>query len=300
MSGCVWNTTYHIKYCGPTELADSVNIIMRQVEMSLSPFNPQSLISAINRCETDSVNQDITAVFNMSRRINAISGKAFDPTLSPLINLWGFGYERKGDSINVSPSDVVLALMKVGIDSCSIVDGHLLKKHPETTFNFSAITKGYGCDRIGEMFRHNSCESFMVEIGGELCLSGLNERGKPWRVMIEYPNESPDRDYTGVATVELTDCAVATSGNYRNYRDTDNGRIGHTIDLKGYPVKTSTLSATIIAPECAQADALATACMAMSPDSALAMVEMLNDVECMLVVAGDGYPDIKKSSHFPL
>ncbi len=301
LSGCVWNTTYTIKYSGPVELSDSVTGIMHDIEMSLSPFNPQSLISEINRGETDSVNSDIVAVFNMSREINERSAKAFDPTLSPLINLWGFGFQKISDTMRVTPGAVADALLKVGIDSCRIVNGRLCKKHPDTTFNFSAITKGYGCDKIGEMLQRNNCENFMVEIGGELRLKGLNDRGKPWRVMIEYPNESRERDYQGLITIVLTDCGVATSGNYRNYRDTENGRVGHTIDpATGYPVETSTLSATVVAPTCAMADGLATACMAMPSELALQMIQELADVECMLVVNVDDGVKVVKSAGFPI
>ena len=284
MNGSVWNTVYNIKYKGETALADSVTDIMRQVEMSLSPFNPGSVISRINSNETDTSDYRVEQVFGISKRVNRDSNGAFDPTLSPLINLWGFGYEKSCDSIP-SQSAIADALRIVGIDHCSIKEGRIIKKDPSTTFNFSAVTKGYGCDEIACMFKCNGVKDYMIEIGGEISLGGYNDRGKLWRIMVETPYESLLRDKKGVKTVALTDCGIATSGNYRNYHDTSLGKVGHTINpLTGYPVHTPTLSATVIAPTCAMADALATACMAMSPDSALSMITKLDSVSCLLIL----------------
>ena len=278
----VWNTTYTIKYRGDASLADSVQVIMKQVEMSLSPFNEESVISLVNRNESMAVDENIRRVFSLSREVNAISGKAFDPTLSPLINLWGFGYTGHESQ---EPCDSLIAstLAVVGIDSCRIEDGVMYKKAPETTFNFSAVTKGYGCDEIARMLKRNGVVDYMIEIGGEIALGGLNDRGRLWRIMIDAPVDTI-AGHEGLMTVELSDCGVATSGNYRNFRDTKSGRVGHTISsVTGRPVATSTLSATVIAPDCATADALATACMAMPADSALTMINRLPDVKALLV-----------------
>jgi len=299
LDGAVWNTEYSIKYRGDETLADSVRSVFKQVEMSLSPFNPKSVISRVNNNESMSVDSHVEAVFALSQEINTVSGGAFDPTLSPLINLWGFGYTEYSDT---EPSDSVIAvtLEMVGIDSCRIEKGIVCKKSPCTTFNFSAVAKGYGCDEIARMFRRNGIEDFMIEIGGEIALSGLNDRGLPWRVMVDAPIEAIS-GHTGLVTVELTDCGIATSGNYRNFRDTESGRVGHTISsLTGRPVVTNTLSATVIAEDCATADALATACMAMQADSALAMVERYPATECMLITGNSDSLSVTVTSGFPL
>ncbi|MDE6403474.1 MAG: FAD:protein FMN transferase, partial [Muribaculaceae bacterium] len=204
---------------------------------------------------------------------------------------WGFGF---GDQKSTSPDDAVIdsVLATVGIADCHIVGDSIVKKHPDTTFNFSAVTKGYGCDMIAAMFRRNGVGNYLIEIGGEIALNGHNRRGKPWRVMIDAPVDSV-AGHRGLLTIEPEQGGVATSGNYRNYRDMPDGRrIGHTISaVTGRPVVTNTLSATVIAPDCATADALATACMAMHPDSAVSMIRALPATELILVTldADDGY-----------
>lgn len=298
--GAVWNTTFTIKYSCGQNLDDSIMAVMNRIELSLSPFNSNSLISKINDNRSLAVDRDIINVMKISREINRASGKAFDPTVSPLINLWGFGYQDQDGAV---PDDsmIIKALTYVGIDSCHInPDMTVHKKSPETTFNFSAVTKGYACDEIGRMFNRNNVSNYMVEIGGEIALCGNNDRGTPWRVMIDAPVDSVAGHHK-LVTIEITNCGIATSGNYRNFRDTGSGRIGHTISpVTGQPVSTSTLSATVIAPDCATADALATACMAMPSDSALTMIEQLESTECLLVIAEDSTQSVVTTSEFPL
>ena len=284
IEGAVWNTTYSIKYCGDVTLVDSIHDIMRDVELSLSPFNPCSVISAVNDNRSMAVDSNIASVFDIACRVNELSHGAFDPTLSPLINLWGFGY-KAGDLSGPDDAMIDSVLTTVGITDCCIVDGMMVKKHPDTTFNFSAVTKGYGCDMIAAMLRRHGVDDYLIEIGGEIALSGLNMRGKPWRVMIDAPVDSV-AGHQGLMTIEPGEGGVATSGNYRNYRYLPDGhRVGHTISaVTGRPVVTNTLSATVIAPDCATADALATACMAMHPDSAMTMIRTLDNTEVILVV----------------
>lgn len=282
LDGGVWNTTYSIRYRGDASLADSVQLIMRQIEMSLSPFNKESVISRVNNNESTEVDDNVARVFEISKKVNSISGGAFDPTLSPLINLWGFGYT--GDC-TAEPSDSLIAstLAVVGLSDCRIDGRVLTKKSARTTFNFSAVTKGYGCDEIARMLKRNGVDDYMIEIGGEIALGGLNDRHRSWRVMVDAPVDTV-AGHEGLLTVELTDCGIATSGNYRNFKDTGAGRVGHTISpVTGRPIRTDLLSATVIAPDCATADALATACMAMPVDSAQSMINNLPDVRAILV-----------------
>lgn len=289
LSGATWNTTYTIKYEGAECLGDSVPKVLRAVELSLSPFNANSRISKINRNESIETDSLIERIMAISREVYARSGGAFDPTVSPLINLWGFGYEGN-DSRVPSDSAISAALGAVGFGECFTQGGAIVKKSPATTFNFSAVTKGYGCDLIGEMFRRNGVTNYMVEIGGELALSGVNDRGKPWRVMIEAPVEDSEGGRFGMSTVELTDCGVATSGNYRNYHDTSCGRVGHTISpVTGRPVATATQSATVVAPSCAMADALATASMVMPAEDAISMLGTMEGVGALIVTEDSVY-----------
>lgn len=299
--GAVWNTTYRVAYSGGKDLTDSIIAVMREVELSLSPFCDSSIISKINRNEPARPDSMLKTVFLTSQKINRLSGGAFDPTVGMLVNLWGFGEVGRA---NFAPTQEMIdsALASVGIGRCHIVGDSLTKPSPDTRFNFSAITKGFGCDKVGEMLSRNGCKDYMVEIGGEIALAGLNRHGKPWRIMIDAPIDNDSTvSHQRMAMIELTDKGIATSGNYRNFRRLDNGRrIAHTISpVTGKPIETSTLSATVIAPDAMTADAIATACMAMHPDSAIAMAETIDSVSILLVIQGDKGWELRQSSGFP-
>lgn len=289
-SGAVWATQYNITYYSDRDLSDSIQEVFRTVEMSLSPFNPQSRISRINRGETDSADVLTERVMAISQDINRASRGAFDPTVSPLVNLWGFGYTgHPSDGRLPSPSQAQIdsALMGVGIGDCSISGGKIAKKSPATTFNFSAVTKGLGCDLMGEMLRRNGCTDYMVEIGGEMALSGHNPRGGEWRVQIDAPVPDNTGMHRAMCVAEFTDCGIATSGNYRNFlTDTAGVRRGHTISpVTGRPVQTPLVSVTVVAPDCAEADAIATACMVSDPSAAEALVRGRKGIRALLVTA---------------
>lgn len=267
---------------------------MRQVNNSLSPFNDSSLVAAINRGEDPEADYLLQKVFTVSKQVNQWSGGYFDPTVAPLINLYGFG--PAGPS-NLSPtlSSLDSARSLVGLQDCSISNGHIVKKHPSTQFNFSAIAKGYGCDLVADMLRRNGCVDYMVEIGGEIAMSGVNPRGEDWHIQIDTPqenNESVTHDRLEVITPGKAykdgRCGVATSGNYRNYHVTSDGKKAvHTINpLTGAPAISSTLSVTVIAPSCILADALATACMAMPLDSAKAMIKRIPQTRAIFAIGG--------------
>lgn len=297
--GGVWTTTYNIVYRSGVNLEDSIQKVFYQVDESLSPFAKGSLVSAINRGETNSTDSLFRHIFRASQLVSRLSGGLFDPTVSPLINLWGFGYKDKDRGRIPNDEEIAEALKHVGIRGCRIESDTLVRVGDRTEFNFSAITKGYGCDLVGEMLRRNGVEDYMIEIGGEVALSGVNPRGEDWRIMIDAPIATTglsSRQEAGL--VKVTDCGIATSGNYRNYKDTEIGRVGHTINpLTGYPaISGRTLSATVIAESAMMADALATACMAMEVDSAMKMVESLRGTEAMIILRGEPAPDVEADS----
>ncbi|MBD5297510.1 MAG: FAD:protein FMN transferase [Bacteroides sp.] len=304
-SGSVWSTTYSIVYISPWNLDDSIIAVMKQVEMSLSPFADSSLISRINRSETAATDTLLRRVFLASQDINRCSGGAFDPTLSPLINLWGFGYSKGVAPTEPSAAQIDSALRLVGIDRCRLAGDTLIKADPGMTFNFSAITKGYACDLIGEMFLRNDVDCYMVEIGGEIALQGRNYQGEKWHIQIDDPTmaNASAGNHQQLTIVEISDCGIATSGNYRNYREQGGQRSWHTISpVTGRPAVTPMLSATVIAPDCMTADALATACMAMQPDSARAMIEAYPGASALFVLAPTTPADtlrVIRTSRFP-
>lgn len=298
IEGSVWHTEMHVTYGSDRDLSDSVLAITAEVEQSLSPFLTDSRISRINRNEDMAVDRHITEVFAEAQRVNSLSGGMFDPTVAPLVNLWGFGYETGEAEPTAAQIDSCRQL--VGIAECSVTDGVMVKKDAGTQFNFSAITKGYGIDCIAAMMQRNGIGDYMIEIGGEIALRGVNARGEKWHIQIDAPGSGRE-GHDRLSVIEATDCCIATSGNYRNYRDTGSGRIGHTISpVTGRPVMSEVLSATVIAPTAMTADALATSLMAMAPEAGIAMIEALPSTEALLIIAdGPGYRTVTTPS-FPL
>ena len=299
-SGQVWNTFYNITYSSDRDLHDSIRQAMHTVELSLSPFCDSSLVSRINRGEKIRTDSLLSRIFEASKTVNRFSFGAFDPTVAPLINLWGFGY--KNGKSDPTQEEIDSALTRVGIAGCLIDSaGYLVGIHPHTEYNFSAITKGYGCDIVGEMLARNGVKDYMVEIGGEIALKGESPRHAPWRIMIEAPVEN-DTVFVRerLAVIGITDCGVATSGNYRNHRtDASGHKRWHTISpVTGYPAETDMLSATVIAPTAMLADAYATSAMALPTDSAVKMFDKLEGISALLVtpdtiIATDGFPSFK-------
>lgn len=297
IEGSVWHTTMRITYGSEQNMTDSVLAVTSRVERSLSPFLDDSRISSINRGDDMAVDGYITEVFAEAQRVNNISAGAFDPTVAPLVNLWGFGYSDAGHE----PTDAEIdsCLQFVGISQCRIVDGKMKKKSPGTQFNFSAITKGFGIDCIARMLRDEGIDNYMIEIGGEIALSGVNAKGEKWHIQIDTP-DSGREGHERLSVITVSDCCIATSGNYRNYRDTSRGRVGHTISpATGYPVSSEVLSATVIAPATMTADALATALMAMPLEAGVAMIESEPGVEALFVIAKDDEYHIVTTPGFP-
>lgn len=264
--GSTWGTNYHIVYNSTRDMHDSIMAVMRLVDSSLSKFNPRSEISLINAGKTDSVGPMFADVFTVSAEVARLSGRVYDPTVGPVCELWGFG---RAD-FTETPSDeaVAEALMTVGIQDCRLEGRRLVKKHPATEFDFSSIAKGYGIDCIADMLERNGVDDYMIEIGGEIAARGLSPKERPWRIQVDAPEptSAPGEMHSRLTVLELGPerTAVATSGNYRNIRSTADGeRFGHTISpLTGRPATSEILSATVIAPDCTLADAMATACMA--------------------------------------
>ncbi len=269
--GEVWNTLYTVTYRGPESLGDSIGVVLDSVGASLSVFDPTSLVSRVNASKECTVDRHFREVYLTSRRVNRWSHGMFDPTLSPLITAWGFG-KGHGPTSDTLRLDSLLAI--TGIRRSRLEGDVLVKEDPRIQFNFSAIAKGYGCDRVGAMLRRNGVEDYMVEIGGEIAATGKSPRGTGWRIAIDSPTQTPGGKPQEV--VELTDGALATSGDYRNWHESSGRRFGHTISpLTGQPAQSDLASVTVMAPTCMEADALATASMAMGASASMAMLDSL-------------------------
>ena len=265
--GMVFGTFYHITYQSKSDLKTGIDETLKQVDNSLSPFNKESVITAINTgtsMETDSM---FVQVFELAQHVSAETNGAFDITVAPLVNLWGFGFKNMD---NVSQQKVDSLLPYVGYQKVKLVDGNIQKECPETMLDCSAIAKGYGVDAVGRYLESQGVKNYMVEIGGEVRVRGTNQRGELWHVGINKPVEDPTNMQNDIEQViAITQLSLSTSGNYRNFYEKDGKKYAHTIDPRtGYPVPHSILSSTVLATDCATADAYATAFMVLGLDSA--------------------------------
>lgn len=260
MSGMVFGTTYNITYQGGEELRSEVEAVLDSVNNSLSPFNENSVITAVNENREVKLDSMFTEVFRLARQVNEDTEGAFDITVAPLVNAWGFGFKN-----GFMPTDhqVDSLLNIVGMQKITLEGGKIRKTDPRVMLDCSAIAKGYAVDRVAQMLRAKGVKNMMVEIGGEIVALGKNSNGKVWRIGVTKPNDDTLSVNTELQTVlKLTNVAMATSGNYRNFYYKDGKKYAHTIDPKtGRPVQQSILSATVIAPTCAVADAYATSFM---------------------------------------
>lgn len=277
-------TTYHISYFSdrPIEMDHSLDSIFDLVNQSMSTYQSDSDISRINRGEENvKVDPMFLEVFELSEQVYRESGGYFDPTVGDIVNLYGFGSE---EGVSDPDSTMVDSLMQfVGMDKTAISDeGVFIKKYPEVYIEFNAIAKGYAIDVIGDFLDSKGVDNYLIELGGELLAKGKNlTKDTYWRVGVDDPQMETERRQM-IAVLELRDRAMATSGNYRKFReDPDTGeQYVHTINpLTGLPERGDLLSATVLAPNCALADAYATAFMAMGYERSRALVEELQEID---------------------
>ena len=267
-AGKVFGTYYAITYQAREDLTQGMREVMGRVNKSLSTFDSTSVISKVNANKDVVLDTLFINMFNKAQEISALTGGAFDITVAPLVNAWGFGFDPSSDKKWLSASQVDSIMQFVGYKKVWIEDSILVKADPRVQLDASAIAKGYGCDLVADYLRSKGCNNFMVDIGGELVVSGVNPRGTKWRVGVSKPENTSEAAVAEV--MEITNCAVATSGNYRQFYYTEDGMVGHTIDPRtGCPAVNNIVSATIIAPTCMEADAFATASMVVSDSTTI-------------------------------
>ncbi len=283
--GNIFGTSYRITYKSAEKYTEEIKKTLQQVDNSLSPFNKSSIISKINNNEENTLDSMFIYVFNMAQEVSQATDGAFDITVAPLVNAWGFGFKK-----GIEPDSATIEEMKsyTGYKKISIADGKIAKEHPQTMLNCSAIAKGYGCDAVARMLESKGIDDYMVEIGGEVALKGKNSKDGRWVIGVNKPIEGTIQTNELQTVLQLTDCCMATSGNYRNYRYIDGKKYSHTIDPhSGYPVTHTLLSVTVIARECAYADALATAFMVMGLDKAMQFCEKHPEIEGYFIYSDD-------------
>lgn len=271
-TGFIFGTTYSITYQNNKDLQAEIEAEMNEVDAALSPFNKRSIITAVNNNHQVKLNQKFMQVFNLAENISHETDGAFDITVAPLVNEWGFGF-RKG----VNPTKHVIDSLRqiVGYQKVALINGKVVKKDPRINLDCSGIAKGYGSDCVANLLRHHGIENFMVEIGGEIVTAGVNPDRVPWKIGVTKPVDNPTQQNGELQTVlNVTDKAMATSGNYRNFYYKGGRKYAHTIDPKtGYPVQHNILSSTVIADNCATADAYATAFMVLGLNKAKAILQ---------------------------
>ena len=242
--GFVFGTIYNITYQSNDDLHKAIEQELKRIDREFSMFNDSSTVARINRGENVTRSETFEEVFQLAQTINGETEGAFDIYVAPLVNAWGFGFKN-----NMMPTaQQVDSLLKI-----------------RDQMDFAAIAKGYAADVVARLLRKHDVDNFMVEIGGEVVTQGVSEKRLPWRIGVTKPIEDSLAVNGEVQTIlNVTDIAMATSGNYRNYYYKDGKRYAHTIDPKtGYPVQHSLLSATVLAKDCAVADAYATAFMVL-------------------------------------
>lgn len=277
-TGRIFGTNYKFVYSAKKNYASELHDVLNQVDASLSMFNKESRLYRINQGETDTTDAYIKEVLELSQWVSKETDGAFDCTVAPIVNAWGFGFKNK----EVITDEVIDSLKQlVGYQKIQLTaDGRLVKADPRIMIDFGAIAKGYGVDVVATYLQNQGVKNFLVEIGGEIVTKGQNVEGKPWKIGIQDPESE---SYSKI--IEVTDKAMATSGNYRNYYVTESGQfVAHTIDPHtAQPVQHSLLSATVFAPTCAMADAFATAFMVMGVDKAKTVLAAHNNLSAYFI-----------------
>ncbi len=290
--GLIFGTNYHIIYESPQ--GEDYGTALRQhllntVDNSLSTFNKNSVISKINTNQEHRTDTAFETVFLKAQEISKITNGAFDMTVAPLVNRWGFGYGDKKDSLPTT-EEIEDLLQNVGYQKIKLEQHQIIKEKPEIKLDASAIAKGFSVDVAAEFLQEKGISNYMVEIGGEVRVKGNNKSGKKWRLGIDRPIEDITASNRKLDTIlYFNDMSLATSGNYRQFYYKNGKRYSHTINpISGYPVNHTLLSATVLAPDCMTADAFATACMVMGTEKSLKLAQKLNHIEIYLIVDDNG------------
>ncbi|MDR1403069.1 MAG: FAD:protein FMN transferase [Tannerellaceae bacterium] len=282
-SGSVFHTLYTIKYQSPRLLTEEIDRELQEFNLSLNPFNPHSIIAKVNQNEPVEADEWFTEVFNKAQEISERTNGVFDATGAPLFNLWGFGFS-KTDSVTPQLIDSIKTF--VGYKRIWLEDKRVVKDDPRVILNFSAIAKGYACDVIARLLEREGVTNYMVEIGGEVAMRGVNQNGVCWRIGVNKPEDDPNGINRSIEDMvqPCRKCGIATSGDYRNFYEKDGKRYGHTIDPRtGYPAGQNILSATIVAENCMTADGYATAFMALGSEGAIELAKSTPEIDYYLI-----------------
>ena len=286
-SGTIFGTVYNITYQYDKDIQKELVAKMQEVDSALSMFNEQSIISRINRNDDVTPNEMFLNVFNLAQKVSDDTDGAFDITVAPLVNIWGFGFKR-----GQTPSQPAIDSLRsiIGYQKVRYQGGRIHKNDPRIMLDCSAIAKGYGVDVVARLLSDKGIKNYLVEIGGEIATKGISEKRVPWKIGVTKPSDDALQNGGELQTVlNVTDKCMATSGNYRNFYYKGGRKYAHTIDPKtGHPVQHNILSATVLADECARADAYATSFMVMGLERAKKVLEKNPDLMAYIIYDDNG------------
>ncbi|KAA0019102.1 FAD:protein FMN transferase [Salinicola corii] len=294
LEGPIFGTGFHVTFYGDydddqlSEIEGSVKAALDRVDRLMSTYKTDSELSRFNRApvgEPFQLSPQTAEVIREAIRVGDMSAGAFDVTVGAAVNLWGFGPDKHPDRV---PDDDAIAKALKEVDYQALkLDGNTLTKTKPVYVDLSGIAKGYGVDAVARALDDLGVQRYLVEVGGEIRTRGSKPGDEPWRIAVEKP-VSNERSVQRI--IELDDSAVATSGDYRNYFESDGKRYSHTIDPRtGRPIKHHLVSVTVITSDCMTADALATAIDVMGPDAGYAMAERENLAVYLVVKTPDGF-----------
>ena len=299
ISGQTMGTSYTITYRSTNNeaLQPAIETLLKAINLGVNTYDPEAVISKFNQAaatlpiDTSSYGLHFYVNAKAATTIFKATEGAFDPTVMPLVNYWGFGYTEKRAVTNVDSIKVDSLLALVGYENVELVqDGTSIiarKKIAALQLDFGGIAKGYGVDEIGRLLEQKGIQDYLVDIGGEIRAKGVNKRGVSWQLGINTPSEEAGlTDY--LAVIALENRSMATSGNYRNFYEVNGIKYAHTIHPKtGYPELNTLLSTTVIAEECMIADGFATAFMTMGLEKAYAIAVSRSDLEAYFLYSNN-------------
>jgi len=295
--GKIFGTYYHIVYASKVDLEPEIKMVLDSFSHSLSTYDSISIISRINQNREFKTDSFFRTVFRRSEEVSLLTNDAFDITVAPLVNAWGFGFSKMEE---ISDHLIDSLLNFVGMDKVHLLNEMIQKDLSGVMLDASAIAKGYSADVVADCLKKRGVSNFMVEIGGEVVTSGLNPKQTKWKLGVDKPFDDPavlKRELEMV--VALSGEALATSGNYRNFYMKGGKKYAHTIDPKtGYPVDHSLLSASIVATDCMSADAFATACMVLGVEKSMQLIESLPNLEGCFIFHTDSGNQVSMTSGF--
>jgi len=283
--GTTYNMTYQDK--PGRDLQPKIDELLHEFDMSLSVYESNSIISKVNRNDNEvKLDNYFITVFRKSEEVFRSSNGAFDITVAPLVFAWGFG---PGPRVNIDSAYIDSLMQFVGMEKISIVDNKVVKQNPGVQVDVNAIAQGYSVDVVAEFLENKGIENYLVEIGGELRVKGVNKKGELWRIGIDKPIDSnmvPGENLQAI--MQLKNKSLATSGNYRKFYEKDGVKYAHSIDPKtGYPVMSRLLSATVMANDCITADAFATAFMVMGLEKSIVYIKNQQELDVYLVYSDE-------------